>query len=378
MNTSEQLDQLAPALLKAQAELAPVKQDGYNPQLQTKYASLDAIQDFVRPILMQHGLIIVQGDAPAPEGSIGIATRLLHVSGQYMENQFVLPLEVKTIRKAYEGQEAERAITAQSVGSAISYGRRYGLGSILALTVEHDDDGNGASRTKQNQNRQTNQRPQQQTQNKPPQQTPPSSSNTPPPQPTAAEARFAKYKRALETADAKGLKAAFQDAWRGEASSHGVTTNPQELAQANPEAFDNLFDAVAAAMRELQKPAEPAPAAEPATSAVVADLVDSLETIPEPPKVLNPGAEQESAYHTTRREMLELLQQLDDTKGHGVVGPFWRKACADLNVPEVAVRIPADKFPQVLARWREHCTTAAVELGLQPAPAAGKAKARKA
>ena len=34
---------------------------------------------------------------------------------------------------------------AQSVGSAITYGRRYGLSAILGIASEEDDDGNGAS-----------------------------------------------------------------------------------------------------------------------------------------------------------------------------------------------------------------------------------------
>ena len=61
---------------------------------------------------------------------LSVETRLLHLSGEWVSTVVTLPVE-----KA----------TAQGAGSAISYGRRYGLSAILGLTAE-DDDGNAASK----------------------------------------------------------------------------------------------------------------------------------------------------------------------------------------------------------------------------------------
>jgi hypothetical protein len=68
----------------------------------------------------------------SPTG-VCVTTMLLHTSGQWIAFDYQMPLEKPT---------------AQSVGSAITYGRRYGLGSILALATEEDDDGQAASQQK--------------------------------------------------------------------------------------------------------------------------------------------------------------------------------------------------------------------------------------
>ena len=81
MQTSEKLDQLIPALLKAQLELPKVmKKDAVG---RFEYTSLDNLLIIVKPILQQHGLVIVQ----LPLGSetmIGVQTTLYHMSGQYI------------------------------------------------------------------------------------------------------------------------------------------------------------------------------------------------------------------------------------------------------------------------------------------------------
>ena len=58
-----------------------------------------------------------------------MTTMLLHESGQWIKSKLKMPIE-----KA----------TAQSVGSVITYGRRYGLSAITGI-AQYDDDGNVAS-----------------------------------------------------------------------------------------------------------------------------------------------------------------------------------------------------------------------------------------
>lgn len=134
MRASETITTLAPALVKAAAQLAPVAKDATNPAFRNRYATLDAIMEQVRPVLAAHGLAVVQS-MTQPETidgrvvGVAIETRILHTSGEWIAGVVTLPVD-----KA----------TAQGVGSAMSYGRRYGLSALLGLTAE-DDDGHAAS-----------------------------------------------------------------------------------------------------------------------------------------------------------------------------------------------------------------------------------------
>lgn len=92
-----------------------------------RYADLATVLDTVRGPLLDNGLVVSQlfdGDA--------LITRLMHVSGEFLESRMNLP--VLDMR----GMNA-----AQALGSAISYCRRYALLAILCLAAE-DDDGAGS------------------------------------------------------------------------------------------------------------------------------------------------------------------------------------------------------------------------------------------
>jgi hypothetical protein len=136
MKQSDSIVNLAKALAAVQGKVAPIGKDATNPHFRNKYASLDAIMEAVRPLLAANGLSLVQGGgAPISnvDGTVtGVAveTMLLHTSGEYIASTITLPLD-----KA----------TAQAVGGAVTYGRRYGVAALLALTTDEDDDGNAAS-----------------------------------------------------------------------------------------------------------------------------------------------------------------------------------------------------------------------------------------
>lgn len=93
------------------------------------YASLGAVLAAVVPTLAKHGLAPMQ----TVEGE-WLVTVLIHTSGQSLVCR--VPLVV-----ASDG----RLSPTQEVGSALSYARRYGLLTMLALATE-DDDGHGAGR----------------------------------------------------------------------------------------------------------------------------------------------------------------------------------------------------------------------------------------
>lgn len=134
MRSSDSIAAIAPALVAASGELSPVGKDATNPAFRNRYATLDAIMEQVRPVLARHGLAVMHSVThPETDGGrvvgLSIETRLLHRSGEWMANMVTLPVEKPT---------------AQGAGSAISYGRRYGLSALLGLTAE-DDDGQSAS-----------------------------------------------------------------------------------------------------------------------------------------------------------------------------------------------------------------------------------------
>jgi len=147
MQFSENRGLIAAALAKASAEIVPVAKDRSNPFYKSKYTTLDAITDAVRPVLAKHGVSILQGATKPETNEVGqilsviIETYLLHESGEWVSASVVMPVGTTPIEKGSD----VRAVTAQTVGSAISYGRRYCLSALLAITSDEDDDGNAAS-----------------------------------------------------------------------------------------------------------------------------------------------------------------------------------------------------------------------------------------
>src|SRR5690554_4987954 len=127
MRKSESIKNIALALSKFQSEVENPKNTADNPYYKSKYAPLQDVLNTVRPLLSKHGLSIIQN--PAGDGErISIHTMLVHESGEWIEFE---PLVLK----------AEK-ITPQGAGSAITYGRRYALSSVLGISSEDDDDGN--------------------------------------------------------------------------------------------------------------------------------------------------------------------------------------------------------------------------------------------
>lgn len=126
---------ISKALVKAQHDIKAVAKDAVNPHFKNRYASLDAIMEMVRPTLGNYGMAVTQDgqavfDVAGAVAGVTVRTTLIHESGETISNSVTMPLE-----KA----------TAQGVGSALTYGRRYGLSALLALTTDEDDDGARAS-----------------------------------------------------------------------------------------------------------------------------------------------------------------------------------------------------------------------------------------
>ncbi len=129
--TSPEITAIAEAMVSAQAEFGAAIKDSANPAYRSKYADLSACIEATQKALNKHGIAVMQ--APQLDGQmVTITTRLQHKSGQWYESDLTLP-----------AVQRER-FDSQSVGSAITYGRRYSLQAILNLATT-DDDGNAAS-----------------------------------------------------------------------------------------------------------------------------------------------------------------------------------------------------------------------------------------
>lgn len=127
MNMSDDINELAAALSKAQGEILDATKGAENPYFKSKYADLAAVRSVIREPMAKHGLSLVQLPKTV-DGGVEVETMLLHSSGQYIKSSLFMPAAKND---------------AHGIGSAITYARRYSIMSILSLATE-DDDGNAA------------------------------------------------------------------------------------------------------------------------------------------------------------------------------------------------------------------------------------------
>ena len=132
-----EFDKIAAALAKAQAEMtnppktktATIIHKNGGGRHSYQYADLADVLDHVRGPLTKNGLAIIQIVTPGM-----LITRLVHESGQSFESNYPLP---------------QTAIDPQSMGSAITYARRYSICPLLGIAGETDDDAKEATEAEQ-------------------------------------------------------------------------------------------------------------------------------------------------------------------------------------------------------------------------------------
>lgn len=142
---SESIKELLTAFDKFQEECPAIKKNATNPFTKSSYADYPHIVETIRPHLRKNGFVITDinlngnnsfdmrvGDEVVNHILITIKTTLHHLeSGEWMASTLSLPLS---------------QANAQQAGSAITYARRYNIVTLLGLTTESDDDGNGSSK----------------------------------------------------------------------------------------------------------------------------------------------------------------------------------------------------------------------------------------
>lgn len=132
MYKSDEINELAAAVVKFQGEMAAIEKKADNPYFKSKYADIEAIIAGTQEPLAKNGLSVIQ--TPYNEGeNVGIDTMLLHSSGQYIGERFAMPC-IKP--------------NPQEYGKTLTYFRRYGLNAILRLASTDDDGNTGADHYK--------------------------------------------------------------------------------------------------------------------------------------------------------------------------------------------------------------------------------------
>jgi hypothetical protein len=129
MLKSEQINELATALSKAQSEIKGAAKTSQNPFFKSSYADLQEVWDACREPLTQNGLSVIQTTI-VQEGMVQLETTLLHSSGQWITSFYPL-------RPTKDDP--------QGMGSAFSYARRYCLAAIVGV-YQKDDDAESATK----------------------------------------------------------------------------------------------------------------------------------------------------------------------------------------------------------------------------------------
>ena len=124
------MENICKAFVKFQSEFKGMKPDSSNPFFKSTYISLDGILETVRPILAKNGLAVIQ-EATGDGDYIFVKTKLIHESGEMIETEV---LKMKPQKN-----------DPQSMGSCITYSKRYQLAALLGICECIDDDANIAT-----------------------------------------------------------------------------------------------------------------------------------------------------------------------------------------------------------------------------------------
>lgn len=140
-----QLGEFAAALALAQLSMTDAVKSSSNPHFRSTYADLASVRDACARPLAENGIGILQVPFTLlKEGKLyaGVKTKFIHKSNQWVSGTLLLPVVDKVSYDKQGGRHVSPP-DAQSVSSALTYGRRISLGSMSGVAPS-DDDGNAA------------------------------------------------------------------------------------------------------------------------------------------------------------------------------------------------------------------------------------------
>lgn len=157
LQTSESIVNLAKALVDTQQELKQPFKDKNNPAFKSQYVPLESVTESITKTATKYGLAFSQFATTDAEQNVSITTVVFHESGEFIQYP-ALTLKPSKQRVVIDTEYVNgkrvniysNEITPQSIGSCITYGKRYSLSAIFGITSDKDDDGNEASGVTQN------------------------------------------------------------------------------------------------------------------------------------------------------------------------------------------------------------------------------------
>jgi hypothetical protein len=122
MKTSDQTNEIYPAIFAMQKALTPIKREKVvkTGKYEFRYAPLDSIMEKLSPLFSANGLALVQG-----VDQDFLTTRIIHTSGQWIESQTFLNRDHANM---------------QGFGGEVTYKRRYALSAMVGLVADEDND----------------------------------------------------------------------------------------------------------------------------------------------------------------------------------------------------------------------------------------------
>lgn len=131
IRTSETIINLSKALVETQKELKQPLKDAKNPFFKSEYVPLENVAEAITESATKHGLAFSQYATTTETGNVSVGTIVFHESGEFIEYP---PLILKP-----------ENTKPQSIGSAITYAKRYSLSAVFGITSDKDDDGSKAN-----------------------------------------------------------------------------------------------------------------------------------------------------------------------------------------------------------------------------------------
>lgn len=136
---SEAFGQLVAALATAQQSFGPLVKTHVNSYTGKKYADLADVIAATQPSLSKNGLSVIQVPIRKDDAQeAGVLTILAHSSGEWISVELILPATMLA-------KDGRIKFDQQSIGSAITYARRYTWQALVGVAAEEDDDGNAAT-----------------------------------------------------------------------------------------------------------------------------------------------------------------------------------------------------------------------------------------
>jgi|TARA_R100000458_G_scaffold16487_1_gene14148 hypothetical protein len=140
----KKVDTIGAAIARAQLTIKKAEKSSDNPYFKSKYAGLEEIIAVTRDALNKEGIAVLQVCDFTQERTIlndGDGNRVHYPRQDFITTKLVFGDQVVQSSMPLRSAKGDM----QSLGSAITYARRYTLQSLLCVaTDEPDDDGNAA------------------------------------------------------------------------------------------------------------------------------------------------------------------------------------------------------------------------------------------